>query len=94
MIKNIEKLSLEHYVGRFNIHKADNCPPGFFSVQAVYYLFDMQPFLKTQKQYWVKKVKKKKKIQNLKVTEVRCAQIILFLFYIQKLNYSFNIFLL
>ena len=58
MIKNIEKLSLTHYVGRFNIHKADNCPPGFFSVQAVY-LFDMQPFLKTQKQYWVKKVKKK-----------------------------------
>ena len=93
MIKNIEKLSLTHYVGRFNIHKADNCPPGFFSVQAVY-LFDMQPFLKTQKQYWVKKVKKKKLIQNLKLTEVRCAQIILFLFYIQKLNYSFNIFLL
>lgn len=59
MIKNIEKLSLTHYVGRFNIHKADNCPPGFFSVQAVY-LFDMQPFVKTQKQYWVKKVKKKK----------------------------------
>ena len=58
MIKNIEKLSLTHYVGLFNIHKADNCPPGFFSVQAVY-LFDMQPFLKTQKQYWVKKVKKK-----------------------------------
>lgn len=58
MIKNIEKLSLTHYVGLFNIHKADNCPPGFFSVQAVY-LFDMQPFLKTQNQYWVKKVKKK-----------------------------------
>ena len=58
MIKNIEKLSLTHYVGLFNIHKADNCPPGFFSVQAVY-LFDMKPFLKTQKQYWVKKVKKK-----------------------------------
>lgn len=94
MIKNIEKLSLTHYVGRFNIHKADNCPPGFLSVQAVNYLFDMQPFLKTQKQYWVKKVKKKKLIQNLKVTEVRCVQIILFLFYIQKLNYSFNIFLL
>ena len=36
MIKNIEKLSLTHYVGLFNIHKADNCPPGFFSVQAVY----------------------------------------------------------
>ena len=58
MIKNIEKLSLTHYVGLFNIHKADNCPPGFFSVQAVY-LFDMKPFLKTQNQYWVKKVKKK-----------------------------------
>ena len=55
----MEKLSLTHYLGLFNIHKADNCPPGFFSVQAVY-LFDMQPFLKTQKQYWVKKVKKKK----------------------------------
>ena len=89
----MEKLSLTHYLGLFNIHKADNCPPGFFSVQAFYYLFDMQPFLKTQKQYWVKKVKKKL-IQNLKVTEVRCAQIILFLFYIQKLNYSFNIFIL
>ena len=76
MIKNIEKLSLTHYVGLFNIHIADNRPPGFCLVQAVY-LFDMQPFVKTQKQYWVKKVKRTL-IQNLIVTEVRCAQTIFF----------------